>query len=149
MKKLWLILEMLSESFDGYFAAGDLKISEEWIMNPYSYNLEKMSDDEELKEDLIDLRTNRTLEMQFESKTLEEFWCAALDMFPRLGGKALRVLIPFATTYLCECGFSSLLSIKTKSRNRLNPQADLRIAVSKKVPRFDKIVNEKQEQRSH
>ena len=95
-------LEMLSESFDGYFAAGDLKISEEWIMNPYSYNLEKMSDDEELKEDLIDLRTNRTLEMQFESKNLEEFRCAALDMFPRLGGKALRVLIPFATSKFVE-----------------------------------------------
>uniref|UniRef100_UPI00358E7D1C protein FAM200C-like n=1 Tax=Myxine glutinosa TaxID=7769 RepID=UPI00358E7D1C len=142
-------LEMLSESFDGYFAAGDLKISEEWIMNPYSYNMEKMSNDEELKEDLIDLQTNRALEMQFESKTLEEFWCAALDMFPRLGGKALRVLISFATTYLCESGFSSLFSIKTKSRNRLNPQADLRIAVSKKVPRFDKIMKEKQEQRSH
>uniref|UniRef100_UPI00358EB4CC protein FAM200C-like n=1 Tax=Myxine glutinosa TaxID=7769 RepID=UPI00358EB4CC len=142
-------LEMLSESFDGYFAAGDMKISEEWTMNPYSYNMEKMSYDEELKEDLIDLRTNRALEMQFESKTLEVFWCAALDMFPRLGGKALRVLIPFATTYLCESGFSSLLSIKTKSRNRLNPQADLRIAVSKKVPGFDKIMKEKQEQRSH
>lgn len=69
-------LEMLSESFDGYFAAGDLKISEEWIINPYSYNMEKMSNDEELKEDLIDLRTNRALEMQFESKTLEEFWCS-------------------------------------------------------------------------
>uniref|UniRef100_UPI00358EA82C protein FAM200C-like n=1 Tax=Myxine glutinosa TaxID=7769 RepID=UPI00358EA82C len=142
-------LEMLSESFGGYFAAGDLKISEEWIMNPYSYNMEKMSNDEELKEDLIDLRTNRALEMQFESNTLEEFWCAALDMFPRLGGKALRVLIPFATTYLCESGFSSLLSIKTKSRNCLNLQADLRIVVSKKVPRFDKIMKEKQEQRSH
>ena len=47
-------LEMLSESFDGYFAAGDLKISEEWIVNPYSYNLRKMSDVHELKEDLLD-----------------------------------------------------------------------------------------------
>lgn len=64
-------------------------------MNPYSYNLEKMSDDEGLKEDPIDLRTNQALEMQFESKTLEEFWCAA-QMFPRLGEKALSVLIPFA-----------------------------------------------------
>ena len=87
-------------------------------MNPYSYNLQKMSDDEELKEDLIELRTNRALEMQFESKTLEEFWCSALDVFPTLGGKALHVLMPFATTYLCESGFSSLLSIKTPSKNR-------------------------------
>ena len=47
-------------------------------MDHESYNLQKMSDDEELKEDLIELQTNRALEMQFESKTLEEFWCSAL-----------------------------------------------------------------------
>ena len=80
--------EMLSKSFDGYFAAGKLNISEEWIMNPYSYNLD-MSDDEELEEDLIDLWTNRTFEMQFESKTLEEYWCSEIDVLPRLSVKAL------------------------------------------------------------
>ena len=84
--------------------------------------------------------------MRSESKTLEEYWRSAMDMYPQLRKKALGVLIPFATTYLCESGFSSLLSIKTKSRNRLNPQADLRVAISKKVPRFDKIINKKQEQ---
>ena len=47
MKKIVVHLEMLSKSFDEYFAAGELKISEEWIMNPYSYNLDNMSDDEE------------------------------------------------------------------------------------------------------
>ncbi len=63
-------LELLSMFFEGYFAAGELKTSDEWIMNPYSVNLDNMSDDEELKEDLIELRTNRFLELQFESKTL-------------------------------------------------------------------------------
>ena len=43
-----------------------------------------MSDDEELKDDLIELRTNRVLEMQFESKTLEQYWRLAMDAFPRL-----------------------------------------------------------------
>lgn len=74
-----------------------------------------------------------------------EFWCAALDMFPRLVGKVLHVFIPFATTYLYESGFSSDLSMKTKSRSRLNPEADLQIAVRKNVPYFDQIWNEKQE----
>jgi hypothetical protein len=30
-----------------------------------------------------------------------------------------------------------------------DPQADLRIAISKKVPRFEKIIHEKQQHRSH
>jgi len=36
-----------------------------------------MSDDEELKEDLLELRSNRALEMQFESKILRSI-CAWL-----------------------------------------------------------------------
>ena len=63
-----------------------------------------MKDDEKLKDDLTELHTNHVLEMQFESKTLEtleQYWCLAIDMFPKLCEKALSVLVPFATTYLC------------------------------------------------
>ena len=82
-------LEMLSKSLDGYFVAGELKTSGEWIMNPYSYNLDNMSADDELKEDLIDLHTNCALEMELEIKTLEEYWCSAINMFPRFCKKHL------------------------------------------------------------
>ena len=108
-----------------------------------------MSNDESLKDKLIELCMNRFLKMQFESKTLEQYWCCSMNMFPKLGEKALSTLIPFATTYLCESGFSTLLSIKTKSRNRLNAQADMRIAISNKMPRFQKVLYNKQEQKSH
>ena len=108
-----------------------------------------MSDDESLKDELIELCMNRFIKMQFESKTLEQYWCCSMNMFPKLGEKALSTLIPFATTYLCESGFSTLLSIKTKSRNRLNAQADMRIAISNKMPRFQKVLYNKQEQKSH
>ena len=74
--------------------------------------------------------------MQFECKTLEEYWCRSMFMFLKLSEKALNTLISFATTYLCEYGFSTLFLIKTKSRNRLNTQADTRIAISNKMPRF-------------
>ena len=100
-----------------------------------------MQNDEKLKGDLIELRTNHVLEMQFESKTLEtleQYWCLAMDMFSKLREKALSVLIPFTTTYLCQTGFSALLSIKTKSRNYLSAQVDMRVAISNKVPRFKK-----------
>ena len=54
------------------------------------------------------------------------------------------VLIPFATTYLCELGFSALLDIKTKQRNRLDTIDDMRVALSKPIPQF--LVENKQQQ---
>lgn len=94
-----------------------------------------MSHDEELK-DFIELQINQPLEMKSESKTLDEFWYTAIDMFLRFGGKAFNVLIPFATD-LCEFEFSSLLSNKT-SRYHLNHKQDLLDGVSKKVTGFEK-----------
>lgn len=103
-------LEILSKSFDEYFGGGELETSEEWIINLYSFNLDKL-DDEVLKEDLIELRTNPVLEMQFESKTLEQYWYSVMDMFPRLCEKVLTVLILFMATYLCKSGFRQNLEI--------------------------------------
>lgn len=74
--------------------------------------------------------------MQFDSKTLEKHWGSAVVMFPRLCETPLAVLIPFVTTYLCKSGISNLLSITTKPRNRLNGQADVRVAISNIVPTF-------------
>ena len=76
-----------------------------------------MSNDKKLKNDLIELRTSYVFEIQFESKTLktlEQYWCWAMDMFPKIFEKALCVLMPFATTYLSESGFNTLMSIKSK-----------------------------------
>ena len=59
------------------------------------------------------------------------------------------MIVPFGTTYLCESGFSALLHIKTKARNRLNPRDDMRLALSMTVPRFNEIIEKRQLQKSH
>ena len=81
-------LKIPSRSFDGYFGGEELETSEKWIIDPYFFNLDYMSNDEKLKDDLIKLRINHVLEMQFESKTLEQYWSLAMDMFPKLCEKA-------------------------------------------------------------
>ena len=75
---------------------------------------------------------------------LSTFWCAQLEMFPLLARSALNILVPFATTYLCESGFSTLVSIKTKPRIRLDPGYDMRVAITKKKTRFKLIIEKMQ-----
>ncbi|QQP58432.1 Uncharacterized protein FKW44_003749 [Caligus rogercresseyi] len=58
--------------------------------------------------------------MQFQSKTLAAFWIGVENKYPLLGKRALVILLPLATSYLCEIGFSVVASIKTKYRSKLD-----------------------------
>uniref|UniRef100_A0A8D8SBV3 Zinc finger BED domain-containing protein 5 n=1 Tax=Cacopsylla melanoneura TaxID=428564 RepID=A0A8D8SBV3_9HEMI len=48
--------------------------------------------------------------------------------------KAMRVLLPFSTTYLCETGFSAYTRTKDVFRNKLNAAPDIRIQLSDITP---------------
>ena len=74
-----------------------------------------MSDDERLKDDVIELRTKRVLEMEFEKKNLEQYWCLAMDLFE----KKHYVCSLHSRRFIYEnLDLVLFLSIKTKSRNR-------------------------------
>ncbi|XP_064078519.1 SCAN domain-containing protein 3-like [Macrobrachium nipponense] len=77
-----------------------------------------------------------------------EFWTQASVSYPRVGKLGLKGLLSFAPTYLCESWFSALLQIKTKTRNRLEVEHDMRCALSTTVPQIDKLVVKKQAQPS-
>jgi hypothetical protein len=47
------------------------------------------------------------------------------DEYPLLRGKALRILIPFATSYLCEVGFSAVAVTKSKYRVKINMEKEM------------------------
>lgn len=141
-------LSTLQRSFDGYFCQ-EIARKDLWIRNPFLCELDNIDDSDLAKDDLIDLRTREILRSVFNCNTLIEFWSAQLDSYPRLAKRAVLALIPFATTYLCEAGFSTLLTIKSKARNKLNAEDDMRVALSKTVPRFQSLIDCKQQQISH
>ena len=93
-----------------------------------------MDENDQTKDDLVEMRASKKIKMEFDSMHLATFWCAQLEMFPQLAKSALKmkILVPFATTYLSETGFSTLVSIKTKPRNSLNPRGDVCAAITKK-----------------
>ena len=87
-------------------------------------HVEDIDDGSNITEDLIDMKTNCGIQMEFSDGSLEHFWAFQLEMYPVLAEKVLAVLVPFVTSYL-ETGFSCLLQINSKTRNRLDPQHDI------------------------
>ena len=53
-----------------------------------------------------------------------------MHIHENVGRVALRTLLLFSFTYLCEGGFSTLVSVKKKCRNKLDCKADMRCALS-------------------
>ncbi|XP_064099520.1 protein FAM200C-like [Macrobrachium nipponense] len=106
-------------------------------------------DDDVLEDAQEELIHDSTAKNVFQSNSLSSFWCSMMESYPKISDLAVRVLLPFASTYLCESGFSSLLAIKTKSRNKLSVEDDLRCALAATEPRIHELVAQKQPQKSH
>ncbi|XP_026475576.1 zinc finger BED domain-containing protein 5-like [Ctenocephalides felis] len=97
----------------------------------------------------LGLRENNLLKVDFQNDKLSTFWRKAAAEYPIIADRALKILIPFATTYRYETGFSTLLTLKTKARNRMNIEHDMRCSLSETEPNIVKLVNAKQFQPSH
>jgi len=95
-------------------------------VNPYSVGKASLSDIAAVR--VLDWTSDSAIKEKFATKkSLSEFWFQLKDEFKVLSDKAKIILLPLATTYLCESGFSAYLSIKTKYRSRLNAEPGIRL----------------------
>lgn len=92
---------------------------------------------------------DQTLKSYFKSTQLVQFWLNVRKDYPAIAKIALRNLMSFSTTYLCERAFSTLIYLKNKYRNKLNVESDLRLKLTSFNPDIDFLVKNKQCQRSH
>ncbi|VVC26879.1 Hypothetical protein CINCED_3A020178 [Cinara cedri] len=82
-----------------------------WIKDPFTEK--PPSNFTTLKEELlIEISSDSSLGMQFSSYSLLEFLNSIKDEYPEVSNKAFGILIPFATLYLCEAGFSTVAVLK-------------------------------------
>ena len=141
-------LSSLKAEFIKYFPDIDEK-RESWkfIRNPFQCELADVA--EEVQEEFLELKFNSTAKDEFNNLDLETFWIKYHSVYPLISHQALRVLTMFGSTYLCETAFSTLTAIKTKYRNRLEVEDDLRCALSNIEPRIQDLVAKKQCQVSH
>ncbi|XP_044151372.1 protein ZBED8-like [Bufo gargarizans] len=140
-------LDELATSLDGYFPTRESYPA--WVRQPLTFSVETTDVNDEYLDEIIELQQSQVQQQLFRTTTLSTFWCQQMVTYPVIAKKALEFFIPFVTTYLCEQSFSRMLDIKTKKRNRLCCENDMRVALAKVKPRISDLVSERQQQKSH
>lgn len=136
-------LASLQDSMKKYFPSLDVE-QYDWVLNPFG-NCEARGLTTLEEEQLIDLKEDSVLKTSFNPNEVSQFWIPLKNQYPDVSLKAVKILLPFATSYLCELGFSALTEIKSKKRERLQTvDQELRVCLTSIEPRIEKLCCESQ-----
>ncbi|KAF7644373.1 hypothetical protein LDENG_00223080 [Lucifuga dentata] len=140
MKTVDTHLDKLKDEFHSYFPnTAETSTTLNWIRNPFM--VQSAIIPVRLQESLADVSTDEGLKVKFSATTLTQFCCDAGREYPDLAEQAIKELLPFGSTYLCEVTFSAMAHIKTKQRNRLDLEKSLITAVATVSPRLTKLMS--------
>ena len=89
-----------------------------------------------LEEDqLLEIANDGGLKNMLQTTSnLHMFWIKVKAECPEIATKALKSLLPFPTSYLCEAGFSAVTATKTRLQSRLDISNPLRVSLSPITP---------------
>ncbi|KAK9695615.1 hypothetical protein QE152_g32448 [Popillia japonica] len=121
------------------------------IRNRFLPNLQKPENmSNEIYESLLEMSSDTSMESLFKATPLNDFGCRIRDESRMLAKMALNILLPFPTPHLCETGFSTYAATKTKYRNRMDAEPDMRLQLSSIKPDINQLMkNKKQFHTSH
>ena len=140
---------MKNEIKQYFFHDGDAQACT-YIRNPFTAKPDDLPVGIGEQEELVDLQFDEGAQEKFKDYTLANFWLNISTTYPVLAKNAIPQFLIFPTTWKCEQGFFTFLTIKSKTRNLLvNPEHDFQCSVSKISQRFAKLAEEKQAQPSH
>lgn len=145
-------IESLSLEFENRFKDVDkLKSSLLLFNNPMEVDVEAQLP--ELQLELCELQSDPMLQAK-KNENQESFWkMVCNERFPKLRDFALKLYSMFGSTYICECTFSTMKQIKSKTRNKMENEtldACLRLATTNIGIDMEALVKEKQRpQTSH
>lgn len=134
-------LNSLRENFETYFLEEMENYSQKiWIVDPFQSNITSNLSTK-AHEELIDLSEDFSLRRNFNrSKIIDKFWLSVEEKYPTISTDALKTLLPFLSSYLCEKG------IKTKYRNQLQLSNSLRLKLFNEDVDIDAIINKNRKQ---
>jgi hypothetical protein len=84
------------------------------------------------------------LKQKFSTISLSGFWASLTEDYPKISECAVRKLLPFPTTYICDSGFLQYSMTKIKYRNKLVAEAGLRLQLLPILPDFKLTCSSKQ-----
>ena len=117
-----------------------------FICDPFAADIHTVPMD--FQKQILELKNDLLVRDLYKQSTLEKFWSGMLTAYPEVLSYAITRFLPFTSTYLCECGFLSLLNIKSKQRNCLEAvESDLHCALSNTTPNIEKLVSDKRIQK--
>ena len=150
-QNIWVqVLEHLSkleDEFQRYFPQVNTRDDLSFVGDLFTAEVHTVSLD--FQEEILELKNDLSVKDLYKQSSSEKFWSGMLSAYPDVSSYVISRLLPFASTYSCECGFSSLLNIKSKQRNCLEAvESDLRCALSNTTPNIEKLVSNKRIQKS-
>lgn len=77
---------------------------------------------------------DNSLKLVFIQKHLAKSWLHIRSGYPELYDKVVKCMMPFPTMYICETGFSGLITV-LEYWNKLDMEPDLRLKLSLLQPR--------------
>ena len=105
-------LSSLTESVQEYFPNLHSKTNF-WVQNPFKITEMPMELTASDYESLIELTSDSVLKAKFEEVSIALFWGNLVEVYENLSKKVTQELLPFASTYLCESGFSRYAKTNT------------------------------------
>lgn len=96
-------LSLLQEKFNHYLFTINTE-QYNWIENPFVADPGNSTEafSLQIREEFIELRNDRTQKLNYSEIPLADFWISVKKEYPQISDKAIAVLLPFSTTYLCE-----------------------------------------------
>jgi len=124
----------------------------DWVLNPFDNRPSNSEESISVQEELIELSSNEELKPMFD-KGYDKYWLQKEipALYPALWIYVQKLLISFPSTYLVERGFSAVMNLITKKRNRLNisTRGDLRLLLTNIQPDIDELISRHQAHPSH
>ncbi|CAG9814705.1 unnamed protein product [Phaedon cochleariae] len=107
-------LRAWKSSFRSYFPLPNK--NKNWIINPFNTDVSDITDLTTAQENqLIEIFCDSVLKRNFKESSSSSFWINVRNDYEEISEEALKHLLLFSTTYLCEKAFSALVYTKTST----------------------------------
>ncbi|CAH1115117.1 unnamed protein product [Psylliodes chrysocephalus] len=95
-------IQIVNQNEDAQNLHSEAENGRRWILNPFDKSIELADVTTKMIECLLDSAADGMSKMEFYSQSVNVFWMKRKH-------EALKLLVPFATSYLCELTFSSMV----------------------------------------